>query len=59
MAVCRAALQRFLGMLSVSGASELVVLPSGIRVKTGHAMGVGQRVQHQKVSSFGWASFFR
>ena len=46
-------------MLSMSGASELVVLPSGIQVKTGHAIGVGQRVQHQKVSSLEWASFFR
>lgn len=59
MAVCLEAPQRFLGMLSMSGASELVVLPSGIQVKTGHAIGVGQRVQHQKVSSLEWASFFR
>ena len=42
LAVWHEALQRFLETLSVSGASGLVALLSGIQIKTGHAIGVGQ-----------------
>ena len=51
------ALQSFLETWPVSGASRLGALSSGIQVRTGHARGVGHRVQNQRVSSLEWTQF--